>query len=212
MKQAKWKQIDTGCFGEEAMFDYFISLGWFCGMAGSLAKHGFRSGAGPCDWCESDLKGVLHFMDTDFSDFLSKENLEEDLHNPFAYCDKKYNLLLNHDINFDFRTEYPDICKKYARRLENYRVKIKSPTCFLRTVKDEEELRYIENHQDYIKRIIKKENNQNEIVFLIPQWLTMEQKIVFPSFELNIDSFHGESRERIRGMLDHNEDGKSFLY
>ncbi len=42
-------------------------------MAGSLAKHGFRSGAGPCDWCESDLKGVLHFMDTDFSDFLSKE-------------------------------------------------------------------------------------------------------------------------------------------
>lgn len=87
------------------MFDYFISLGWFCGMAGSLAKHGFRSGAGPFDWCESDLKGVLHFMDTDFSDFLSKENLEEDLHNPFAYCDKKYNLLLNHDINFDFRTE-----------------------------------------------------------------------------------------------------------
>jgi len=193
------------------MFDYFISLGWFCGMAGSLAKHGFRSGAGPFDWYESDLKGVLHFMDTDFSDFLSRENLEEDLHNPFVYHDTKYNLVLNHDINKDFRTEYLDIYKKYMRRVENYRVKIKSPTCFLRTVKDEEELKYIENHQDDIKRVITKENNRNEIVFLIPQWLKMEQKIVFPSFYLNIDRFHGESREGVRGMLDNNEDIIRYL-
>lgn len=193
------------------MFNYIISLGWLCGTAGSLSKYGFRSGSDPFDWYFSELKSVLHFIETDFSDFLIRENLEEVPDRPLQFRDIKYNLLFNHDIKWNFKAEYADIYKKYMRRVERFRRKIQSPSCFIRAVRDENELHYIVDNQDYIKQIIKKSNSTNEIVFLIPQWIRIQKELPFPSFVLNIERYDGDGRKNIRGMFDKNNDIIEFL-
>ena len=53
------------------MYNSFISLGWFCGVASSMSKYGLRSFSSPFDWYFSDFKSVLHFIETDFIDFLA---------------------------------------------------------------------------------------------------------------------------------------------
>lgn len=193
------------------MFDYFISLGWFCGTAASLSKYGFRSGSDPFDWYVSDLKSILHFMETDFSDFLFRENLEEVPDKPREFKDTKYNLVFNHDIKQDFNAEYVDIYKKYMRRVERFRTKIQSPSCFIRAVRDENELQYIADNQNYINQIIKKSNGFNEIVFLIPQWIKIQKELSFLSFVLKIESYGDGTKEELRGIFDNNDDIIEFL-
>ena len=56
------------------MFGKFVSLGWFCGTAASMSKYGLRSGAGPVDWCFTELEELIHLIDTDFEHFMEKEN------------------------------------------------------------------------------------------------------------------------------------------
>lgn len=193
------------------MFDNFISLGWFCGMASSLAKYGFRNKSYPFDWYFSDFKGVLHFIDTDFSDFMIKENLSEVPDHPREFKDIKYNMHFNHDVKSDFDKEYPDICEKYQRRINRFRTAIQKPSCFLRAIRDENELQYIVDHQNYISRVVQKSNSLNEIVFLIPRWFNNKKELSFPSFTLNLDAYNGNSREVLRGMLDNNNDVVEYL-
>lgn len=194
------------------MFDYFISLGWFCGTASSLAKYGFRSSSDPFDWYISDLKGVLHFIETDFSDFLFRDNLEEEAEGArMLFKDIKYNCIFNHDIKISLDDEYAGVYKKYMRRIERFRAKIHNPSCFVRAVRDENELRYIEDNQNYIQQTIKKSNSLNEIVFLIPQWLEIHRELSLRYFVLNLEEYKDIGRETLRGMLDNNEDVIDFL-
>lgn len=193
------------------MFDNFISLGWFCGMAGSLAKYGFRSKSYPFDWYFSDFRGVLHFIDTDFSDFMIKENLIGVPDRPHEFKDVKYNMHFNHDVKSDFDKEYPDIYEKYLRRINRFRTAIQKPSCFLRALRDEDELQYIADNQDYIRHVVQKSNSLNELVFLIPRWFKNKKELSFPSFTLNFDAYNGNGREAIRGMLDNNNDVIEYL-
>lgn len=195
------------------MFDNFISLGWFCGMAASLAKSGFRNHSYPFDWCFSDFNSVLHFIDTDFSDFMVRENLKRNPSSMNVFEDIKYNLYFNHDVKSDFDVEYPDIYEKYLRRINRFIEAEQNPSCFLRAVKDENELQYIMDNQNYIRHTIQKRNSFNEIVFLIPQWMKNKssEKMAFPYFILNIEAYRGNSRENLRGMLGSNDDVIEFL-
>lgn len=86
-----------------------ISLGWFCGTAGSMAKLGLRSHSGPFDWYYSDYWAVLKQMENDFSDFMMKENLK--MMKEGNFCDLKYGFRYLHDIKYDLETIYgePDI-------------------------------------------------------------------------------------------------------
>lgn len=193
------------------MFDNFISLGWFCGTAGSLAKYGFRNKSYPFDWCFSDFKGVLHFIDTNFSDFMIKENLSGVPDRPREFIDVKYNMHFNHDVKSDFDKEYPDIYKKYLRRINRFRTAIQNPSCFFRAIRNEKELQYIVDNQDYIRNVVQKGNSLNEIVFLIPRWFKNKNELSFPSFTLNFDDYSGTDKEAIRGMLDNNNDVIEYL-
>lgn len=192
------------------MFSNFISLGWTCATASSLAKNGFRNCSGPFDWYYSELKGVLHFIDADFSDFLVKDNLQVLPDNPKHFVDAKYGLHFTHEVDFDFEAEYVDIYLKYMRRIERFRKNIQKPTCFVRTVQDENELHYISENQHYIKRVITKTNELNQIIFLIPKWMKA-QKLPFPCFVLNIEEYRGDTRERLRNMLDGHDDFIQYL-
>lgn len=200
----------TQMIGGGLVFEHFISLGWTCATAASLAKNGFRDCSGPFDWYYSKLDGVLHLIDTDFSDFMVKENLEILPENAEQFMDKKNHLHFTHEVDMDFETEYINIYKKYMRRIERFRINIQKPTCFVRTVQNENEMQYIAENEDYIKRVIIRSNEQNQIVFLIPQWIK-EQKISFPCFVLNIDEYRGYRREYLRDMLDDHDDFIQFL-
>ncbi len=144
-----------------------ISLGWFCGVATSMSRYGLRHRSGPFDWYYSDFESVLKLIETDFYEFMEKKNLFVDANEPWIFHDKKFGFLCNHDIQHDFETEYEEIHKKYMHRAECFMQDIKQPTCFIRAVRTEKEISFIEENSKYIYEIIKKYNADNEVVFLI---------------------------------------------
>ena len=90
------------------MFDYFISLGSACHIAASMGKYGLRSFSAPFDWLVTpDFNWVLHYMDTNFNDFLLKKNLEryDEYQNHFQ--DKQSGFRFIHDAE-NFENDYEE--------------------------------------------------------------------------------------------------------
>ncbi len=182
--------------GLNRRFDCCVSLGWFCGTASSMGKCGLRSHAGPFDWYLSDFEPVLKMIETDFSDFMKKENLVVDNTDHTVFLDVKYGFRCNHDIHDDFETEYPSIYQKYMRRAARFLCDTEQPTCFIRAVRSVEELQFIEGNEDYILRTIKKRNPENEIVFLLLKDMKgLSENCIFPWFRLGIENYIGFSYE-----------------
>lgn len=148
-------------------YKHCISLGWFCGVAASMSRYGLRSHSGPFDWLFSDLDAVIELIQTDFYDFMARENLFLDANDPLIFHDRKYGFICNHDIQQNFYIEYENIFKKYMRRVERFRQDIKQPVCFIRAVRSEKEISYIAKNIRHIYDVIKAQNINNEIIFLI---------------------------------------------
>lgn len=180
--------------GELGSYKNCISLGWFCGVAWSMGRYGLRGHSGPFDWYFSDFKSVLKVIETRFSDFMEKENLSVETDNNRVFYDNKYGFSCGHDIQHDFEKEYDCIHQKYMRRAEQFMQDIKQPTFFIRAVKSKEEILFIEENREYIYSIIKKENPNNEIAFLI---LNDMQKLSsnFLWFQLSINKYWGRMYE-----------------
>lgn len=153
--------------GRNHKYKNCISLGCFCGTASSMSRYGLRSHSGPFDWFWSDLESVLKLMETDFSDFMKRDHLFADAAAPLAFYDRKYGFWCNHDIEHDFETEYEKIYQKYMRRADWFMQAVREPTCFIRAVRSEQEVSYIEENRQYIYDVVKKDNAGNEIIFLI---------------------------------------------
>lgn len=175
-------------------YDYCISLGCFCGTASSMEKYGLRSHSGPFDWYFSDFASVLKVIETDFSDFMKKENLLVDDSDHKTFSDVKYGFRCSHDIHSNFEEEYPLIYQKYMRRAEQFMEDVQSPTCFIRAVKSEREIRFIEENRDYIYEVLRKENKKNDIIFLLHNNLR-DMSDDFLWFRLNIDKYIGKTYE-----------------
>ena len=176
-----------------------ISLGGNCRVASSMNRYGLRSHSGPFDWFTSDFKPVLKVIETHFSDFMAKKNLSVDTNNHEIFWDNKYGFCCRHDIQYDFESEYECIHQKYMRRAKQFMQDIEQPTFFIRYVLSEEEICFIEENREYIYSIIKKENPNNEIAFLIPNGM---QKLsnYFLWFQLGIS--HGWGSYSMRREFD----------
>lgn len=148
-------------------YDNCVSLGWFCGTAGSLSRLGLRNFSGPFDWYCSDFDSVINQIDNEFIDFMKRKNLEVVENKPTVFRDKKYNFYCNHDIKENFDIEYADIYDKYMKRARRFIESIKNPTCFFRAVRSEKEIEYIVDNADYIENILKKYNSRNSIVYIL---------------------------------------------
>lgn len=189
-------------------FECCISLGWFCGTASSMGKCGLRSHSGPFDWYFSDLEPVLKTIETEFCDFMKRENLVVDHADQSVFIDTKYGFHCNHDITYDFDTEYPSIYQKYMRRAERFLRDTKYPTCFIRAVRSEEELQFIEGNEEYILKTIRKRNPENEIIFLLLKDMkSLPCNCIFQWFRLGIASYAGYPYD-MRMMF---ESSKKFL-
>lgn len=179
---------------KDTQYENCISLGWFCGVASSMSLYGLRSHSGPFDWYFSDLDSVLKVMENDFSDFMSKENLSVIPDDPLRFYDKKYGFVYIHDIQHNFEIEYKKIFQKYIHRIERFRQDIKLPTCFIRAVRSEQEVLYIQKHHDYIYDVIKKGNADNQLIFLLLNTMS-ELSDNFLWFRLNMENYVGKAYE-----------------
>ena len=196
------------------MFDYCMSLGWYCATASSLSKYGLRSFSGVFDWCFAELEGVLKLIQNDFYDFLDKNNIQISggSNENISIIDKKYGLTYNHEIKKNFEEEYDAVIEKYNRRIDKFREIFNNGTiCFVRTVRSNEEIDYIIREKEYIDSVIKKGNKKNEIIFLIPKYMNMPDNFGYKYFVLNINCYQGNYRIALRGLFDTNYDIGEYL-
>ncbi|MBE5812501.1 MAG: hypothetical protein E7314_02450 [Clostridiales bacterium] len=171
-----------------AKYENCISLGWFCGTASAMSTLGLRCFSGPFDWCHSNLDSILKIIETDFTDFMLKDNLKivPDQHN--YLIDTKYEFYYYHDIKSNLETEYQAIYDKYNRRITKFIEASKKTTCFFRAVRSNEEIEYIKENKEYIFNTIRKNNSNNEIVFLLLQDMPdLPNDITW--FKLNIKNY-----------------------
>lgn len=151
----------------DKQYQYCVSLGWFCATASALQRYGLRSSAGPFDWMISDFDSVLQVMENNFCDYMSKENLREKEDNINVIVDTKYGFEYPHDIRTNLEEDYPEIYKRYQRRIDRFRNETQRKSLFFRVVKSDEEIEYIIKNKEYIYSVIKKGNIENEIIFII---------------------------------------------
>lgn len=194
---------------EMSKFENCISLGWFCGTASSLEKLGLRSFSGPFDWLFSDdFSVVLKLMDKDFLDFMKEENLVTDDVNAKRFRDIKNGLIYNHDVKSDFDIERKNIIKKYSRRVKRFQTARRKPTMFFRTVRSNEEVKWIIENTEYINRVIKQFNNQNSITYiLLKEMNSLPDEMIW--FRLNVAKYSGTVYE-MRNLF--NQSGELISY
>lgn len=192
------------------MFEYFVSLGNACQVASSMSKYGLRSFSGPFDWLvTNDFAWVLHYMETDFRDFLLSENLERYDENPNHFCDKQSKVLFIHERD-NFEKEYNRLKAKYDRRINRFIEKRKHKVCYLRFITGQEELVYIENNENDIEAVIRKYNRDSEIIFLYNADLQMRDGFEITNHCYKIPwIFNGASHFTLRACFDHADD---FLF
>lgn len=145
--------------------------------------------------------GVIRCIEVDFTDFLLETNILY-CNNSHEFRDVKYGFRFIHEIKYNFYDEFLDIKKKYIRRIEQFKLETFKGVCFIRAVKDLQELLYITKNQEYINSVIKKNNCNNEIIFLIPKYLKIPMDFNSRYYILNINIYQGNYREGLRGLFD----------
>ncbi len=185
---------------EKQKFDNFVSLGSKCPVASSMSKYGLRSWSGVFDWLiTQDFRWVLYNIENDFESFLSKENLEMYQDNPKKFRDVKTGFVFIHE-ELLFIEEFELLERKYRKRIETFLNETKKRTCFFRAVESNEEAEYIRNNYEYIDRVIKKQNNNSELVLLLKSTVTATE---FPFRTFNMrGEYSGASRQLLRGWFD----------
>ena len=169
------------------MYKNYISLGYYCGPAASMEFHGFRRTSGPFDWYVSDYKGVIRSIDEKFEHFLEFENLQHVEGAPHFFNDVKYGFLFNHEIGIGKEPDrrYFSIKEKYQRRYQRF-LQMLGEGCFLlRAVKDQEEIEYINENNQYINRLFCEYSQQNMVIYLISNNLIEENDIKFPYYKVD---------------------------
>ncbi len=188
-------------------FAFCVSLGWFCGTASAMDRHGLRFSSGPFDWYFSDLPGVLQTIDEDFAEYLQIGHLRTVAGKPKEFQDIKYGFYYNHDVKENFEKEYEEIRAKYLRRIARFRKAIRQPTCFFRAVRSADEIDYINHNRDTIESILKKSNEKNSVVFLLLD--SMQPPIWGTYFYLHIDQYIGQTYKMLT-MFDRSAELMNF--
>lgn len=183
------------------MYNYFVSLGWYCGVAASMEKLGLRSQSGPFDWYFSDYEGVLKCVENEFVDILDYNNLQTIKDKPLEFIDIKYNFHFNHELNkFETLNEmYTKILMKYKNRANRFLEMIKKPTCFIRAIRNEKEIQFILNNSEYISKIIKRSNVKNNVIYIVTEELKEKASFLNPFI---IKRYDGNTKETLMDTFD----------
>ena len=169
------------------MFSNFVSLGTACPVASSMSKYGLRSFSGPFDWLiTSRFDIVLHYLENDFKDFLEKSKLESIDEAGLRFKNSGGVVFLHEE--YPFKERYDALEQKYRKRIDRFLRETEKRTCFLRFCANSEEISYILENYQYIEKIIKKRNNQNEIIFLIKKDYYFQKPLPFQYYIMPVES------------------------
>lgn len=183
------------------MFDAFISLGPNCGVAASMSKYGLRAFSGPFDWLVTkNFQWVLHFMETDFSDFIRCDQLESYKGYAKKFRDKTSGFIFLHEQE-DYKDQYKLLKEKYDRRIQRFLLASCKGTCFLRYVNRWDELDFIKNNAEYVRHVISRYNRQNEMVLLVKKGIQVPEDMPFRVFQ-TVGELTTETRYAMRTWFD----------
>lgn len=104
------------------------------------------------------------------------ENLSQNIRCRAHYHEDRYHFYFFHDFS-QYKTldkQYEMIKEKYWRRIKRFLKAIESPTLFVRYISTEEvdefgrsvELNWIEQNYQYILDVLRRFNEQNDIIFI----------------------------------------------
>lgn len=190
------------------MFENCFSLGWSCDTACSLSRLGLRSEAGPFDWLVSDLPAVLSQIENGFADFMNRNDLEQIASCPGHFRDKKYGFQSAHDIKRSYEDEIDAVIEKYRRRAARFLQRSTKPTVFFRCIKDNDEIRFINENYSCAEQVVKRLNEKNQIVYVLYAKMDpLTDKVL--SFRLPVEQTFGKILE-MRYLFDQSEELSGF--
>lgn len=200
----------------ETNYKHVISLGFFYSVALELERKGLRDASYPFDWLISDFQGVIKVIENRFYDFLNIDFFSQNKECMHIFKNSKYNIEFYHDFTaYKPLGDQIDMVKnKYTRRIKRFYSDIKEPTLFVRYIKDQSELCWIESNMVKINQLLKSFCKYNDIVFVGNMGLTSEKigiysvikdkndsvarMFLLKNLELNtmIESIPNENKER----------------
>ena len=171
---------------------------------------GLRTHSGPFDWQACvDFKKRIELIDTDFKEFfenLNEKGLYQKVIDPQIYFMKAVGVFLVHDFTMykSLAEQLPEVRKKYERRVASFYRQIARKTLFIYYVNKDNDVDYINHNIDYIRKVLRKFNPNNEIIFVA----NIDKHLdVTPTYYVIPDAGDVVARK----FLDKNEDLKSFL-
>ena len=187
---------------EKIIYNEVLSIGKNCFVASGLGKNGFRSFSGPFDWCVTTMQCVMHYLKTDFSDFLLRENLKIVANNPHIFYDVTTGMMFNHDLNNNLDDEFDNIKIKYQRRIDKFKEALNKGACLVRFVFDKNELDWIVANNDRCKQVLKQYNIINNFVYVIHKKLTIPSDAGFVYFIYDDSLLTGMVRDKLRNSFE----------
>lgn len=192
------------------MYQYFISIGFWCGVAAALEKYNLRSASSPFDWCFSEFCGVLELIKNDFTSFLNIENLHTRKESPLEFEDVRYQIYFNHEQGRCLKDEYLHIFEKYQRRIRRFKEMIKKRCCFIRAIRHVEEANYIIDNSENILTILRSGNQNSDIIYICEEDIASQIDVGrIPNCYI-VKEYRSDI-EGLRGAFDTNSELTSFL-
>lgn len=202
-------ELKVNELNNDIIYKNFISLGHYCGVASSMSKYGLRASSGIFDWITSSFEGVLRCFENDFNEFFHFNNLQINEVDSKKIFDSKYKFWFIHDVNNDLNIEYQNIIDKYSRRIEKFKISISEPTCFIRSISDLEELKFINENYEFIVKLLKQRNTNNNIIFLLSHEFSNNNVDIKNLYIVN--KYDGSTDDSLRGLFDGNQQLLSFF-
>jgi hypothetical protein len=187
-------------------YKHIISLGFFCSVSSELERIGLRDSSYPFDWLISSFDSVLELINNGFKDFLCLDFMQQYSNDPSRYINNKYNIHFFHDFDKYKKCEeqIDEINNKYQRRIKRFYRSIHEPTLFIRYIKDKNEGDYIELNYNKILNILRKYNDNNDIIFVSTDTVT--------TTNLNIFKVTADHNDTVAKMfLEKNSELKDYL-
>lgn len=170
-------------------YDFVVSIGEACVCSESLRKSLLQIKSYPFDWLASnDILTNLDIVINDFKDFLNKDLLEQKNTNKTldanqrnwrdTYRNTKYNFVFVHDFDYNvsFEESYPNVLKKYQRRIDRFYKSIEEANSVLfvyieRPKTNEEQISDLDLLVEYQKKLEEKFPNKNiDILYFRMDW------------------------------------------
>jgi hypothetical protein len=123
----------------------------------------------------------------------------------------KYGFYFIHDIETHFAEDFDVIKEKYLRRISKFHESVKKKTCFIRAIRTKDELLYIKENQDHIKKIIKSANSENQIIYIVIKLAFSSSDTKECLYFVTDSSYITPTREDLRALFDSPTETVNYL-